>query len=99
VNGGCGFAIELLVQDGFQQRFEGRRRCTQAQGERTDTVNERGELGVRGAQVGESLVGIEGKFATAAVMDHGWSLSHGPPAVGQTRLAPFCGERYLAQSL
>ena len=84
VDGGRGFAVQLLVEDGFEQRLEGRGRGIEAQREGAGAIDERGKLGVARAEMRESLVGIEGKFAAAAVVNHGWSVTHGshPMPVG-----------------
>ncbi len=76
VNGGRGLAVQLLVEDRFEQRLEGRGRVVEAERERAGAIDERGEFGVAGAQVRHCLGGIEGKFAAAAVVNHGWSVSH-----------------------
>ena len=71
MDGGRRLAVQLLVEDRLEQRFEGRRQGIEAQGEGARAVDERAQLGIAGAKVGESLVGIERKLAAAAVVEHG----------------------------
>ena len=75
MDGGRGLAVQLLVEDGLEQRLEGRRRGIEPQREGAGAVDERGQFGVGGLQMRDRLGGIEGKFAAAAVVDHGRSLS------------------------
>ena len=76
VDGGGGLAVQLLVEDGLEQGFEGRRSGVEAQRKGAGAVDEGGEFGVGGLEMGDGFVGIEGKFAAAAVVDHGRSLSY-----------------------
>ena len=78
MNGGCGFAVQLLVEDGLQQGFEGRGRGVEAERKGAGAVDERGEFGVGGLEMGDGFVGVEGKFAAAAVVNHGRSLPYTP---------------------
>ena len=84
MNGGRGLTVQLLVEDGFEQGVERRGRAIEAEGEGADAIDERGQLGVAGAQMSNGLSGVEGKFAFAAVVNHGWSLSHGGLNAGAT---------------
>ena len=70
MNGSRGFAMKLLIKDGFEQRFKGGRRGIESQGESTDAVNERSQFWVAGLQMGYGFNGIEGKFSAFAVVDH-----------------------------
>ena len=70
MDGGRGLAVQLLVEDRLQQRFEGRGRRIEPQRECAGAVDQRAQLGVAGPQMRERLGGIEGKFAAAAVVDH-----------------------------
>ena len=68
--GGRGLAVQLLVKDGLEQRFEGRGRRIEPQRERAGPVDQRAQLGVVGPQMRHRLGGIKGKFAAPAVVDH-----------------------------
>ncbi len=46
VDGSSGLAVQLLVENGFDQRFEGRWRCVEAKTQIADAVDEAAELGV-----------------------------------------------------
>ena len=78
MDGGRSLAVQLLVEDGLEERFKGRRRGIEAQREWADAVDEGAEFGVGGLEMGYGFGGIEGEFAAAAVVDHGRSLSHVP---------------------
>jgi len=75
VNGGRGLAVQLLVKDRFEQGLEGRGSVIEAEGEGAGAVDEHSKLGIAGPQVRHCLGGIEGKFAAAAVVNHGWSVT------------------------
>ena len=75
VNGGGSFAVELLIEDGLEQGFKGRGGGSEPKGERAGAADEAGEFEIGGAEVLDGLVGVEGKFAAAAVVNHGRSLS------------------------
>ena len=76
VDGGGGLAVQLLVDDRFEQRLEGRGSRIEAQREGAGAIDELGELGVGGLEMGDGLIGIEGEFAAVAVVNHGRSVSH-----------------------
>ena len=76
MDGGRSLAVQLLVEDGLEQRLEGRRRAIEAEREGANAIDQRGEFGVAGAEMGQRLVAVEGKFAAAAVVNHERSLSH-----------------------
>src|ERR1035441_8132694 len=63
-------AIQLLVEDRFEQRLEGRLRPVEAQHENSRPLDQRAQLGVNGAQMRDSRGGVEGKLWALAVMDH-----------------------------
>ena len=46
VNGGRGFAVQLLVEDGLEEGLEGRGSWVETKGERACAVNECGEFGI-----------------------------------------------------
>jgi hypothetical protein len=48
MDGRCGLAVKLLVQDRFEKRLEGGRRRIQAELEFADFVDERSQLRVAG---------------------------------------------------
>ena len=77
VNGRGGTGVQLLVEDGFEERLEWRGTGIEAQGKGTGPVNERAEVGIRSLEVPEGRIGIKGKLAAAAIVDHGRSVSHG----------------------
>jgi len=64
-------AIQLLIEDRLQQRFKGRLLRVELEGESTGAVDQRRQLGVGGAQMHQRFVRIKGKFAAAAIVDHG----------------------------
>jgi hypothetical protein len=70
MNGRGGFAMQLLVEDGLQQRFKRRRQSIEAQGERPGSLDESAELGVAIAEMGHRFIGIEGKFSVTTVVEH-----------------------------
>jgi len=70
MNRGCGLAMQLLVENRFQQRLEGRRSRIELQGKRAGTIYQRAQFGVFGAQMRQCLVSVEGKFLTASIVDH-----------------------------
>ena len=74
MDGSGGLAVQLLVEDGFEQRLERRRQRVEPEGEGPGAIDEDAEFGVAGAKVGEGFVAVEGKLAGAAVVDHGISL-------------------------
>ncbi len=76
MDGGRGLAVQLLIEDRFQQRLERRGRIVETKSEWADAIDERSKFWVARAEMGDCLVGIEGKFAFAAVVNHGWSVSH-----------------------
>jgi hypothetical protein len=53
VDGGGGFAVELLVDDGFKQRLEGRLRAGDAQGEGAGALDEAAEFGIGGGELAD----------------------------------------------
>ncbi len=58
VDGGCGFAVKLLINDGLGQCFEGRLLGGKAQREGAGAFDEPGELRVRGRERGYGDAGI-----------------------------------------
>ena len=60
MNRGGGFAVELLIDDGFGEGFEGGLAGGEARGEGTDAGDEPGEFGVCGGEVGDGLGGVVG---------------------------------------
>ena len=95
VNGGRSLAVQLLVQDRFEQRLEGRRGVVEAEGKRPGAFDQLGELGIAALEMCHCLRGIEGKFWAATVVNHGWSV----PQARRVRTKsiccrpgpPFCG--------
>ena len=83
MDGGGGFAVQLLVKDGFKQRLKERRRSIDAESEWADAMDECGELEIVRAQVRDCFRGIEGKFPSAAVVNHGWSVSQPAKRAGK----------------
>jgi len=70
MDGGCRPAIQLLVEDRFEQRLEWRLLVIEAQREGTRPLDQRAQLGVASAQMRNRRGGVEGKFWALAVMDH-----------------------------
>lgn len=66
VDGGSGFAVELLVNDGFSESFEGRLLRGEAQGERTDAGDETRKFGVGGGERGDRDSRVVGRLAGGA---------------------------------
>ena len=89
VNGGRGFAVQLLIEDGFEQRLEGRSGAVEAESEGAHAIDERGEFGVVRAQMRDGLVGVEGKFWAATVVNHGWSVSQADRMTAQVVHSPW----------
>ena len=58
MDGGGGFAVELLVDDGFKQRLEGRLRAGDAQGEGAGALDEAAEFGIGSGEVREGGGGV-----------------------------------------
>ena len=77
VDGGRGLAVQLLVKDRLEQRLERRGRRIEAEREGAGAIDERGKFCVAGPEMLERLGGIEGKFAAAAVVNHGRSVTYG----------------------
>src|ERR1700722_13581628 len=75
MDGSRGFAEKLLVEDRFEQRLEGRSGAIETESEGADAIDERGEFSIARAKMRDGLVGVEGKFRAAAVVNHGWSVS------------------------
>ena len=53
----------------------GEERGVEAERKGAGAVDQQGEFWVGGLEMGHGFVGVEGKFAAAAVVDHGRSLS------------------------
>ncbi len=70
VNGGGGFAVELLIDDGLEQGFKGRGGGCELHGEGAGALDEAGEFGVGGGEGGECGFGGVGRFARA--LDGAW---------------------------
>ena len=66
VDGGGGLAVELLVDDGFGEGFEGRLVGRETEGDGTGGGDEPGELGVGGGERGCGLDRIVGELGGAA---------------------------------
>jgi hypothetical protein len=66
VDGGGGFAVELLVDDGFGEGFKGGLLRGEAQGEGANASDEPGEPGVGGGERGDGLGWIVGELAAGA---------------------------------
>jgi hypothetical protein len=76
VNGGCGFAVELLVDDGFDEGFEGGLGAGEAHGEGTGALNEAAELGIGSGELCDGSVGVVGWTARASDgARHGMTVS------------------------
>ena len=60
MDGGGGFAVELLIDDGFGEGFEGGLVGGEAGGEWTRTRDEAGELRISGGECGYGLGGVVG---------------------------------------
>ena len=70
MDGGRGFAVQLLVEDRFEQRLEGRRRRIEAQFEFADFVDESAQLWIGGSQMRDGFGRIEGEFPALSVVNH-----------------------------
>src|SRR5215469_14438074 len=70
---GCGsLAVELLVDDGFDQGLEGRLCAGEAEGEGAGSLDELCELGVGGGEIGYGLGGVVlGGFGFGYCAGHG----------------------------
>jgi len=66
VDGGGGFAMELLVDDGLGEGFEGGLVGGEAEGEGAGAGDEFGEFGVGGGEGGYGLGGVVGELAAGA---------------------------------
>ncbi len=68
MDGGGGFAVELLVDDGFDESFEGRLRVGDAHDEGTGAFDELAEFGVGGGEfaAGECPV-VARRFGSSGV--------------------------------
>ena len=66
VDGGGGFAVELLIDDGFGEGFEGGLAGGEAHGEGAGSGDEAGEFGVCGGERGDGLCGVVGELAVCA---------------------------------
>ncbi len=66
VEGGCSLAVELLVDYGFGEGFEGRLVGGEAQGEGAGAGDEPGEFGVGGGERCDGLGWVVGEFAAGA---------------------------------
>ena len=76
MDGGGGLAVELLIEDGFQQRLERRWRCVEAKSEQADAVNQKAEFGVLRAEMRERFFAVVGQLlAGASGVRHYGSLS------------------------
>ena len=73
VDGGGSLAVELLVDDGFDERFEGGLSPGDTHGERADAGDELAEFGVGCGEVGKGCGGVVGRLAGARGV-HGGSL-------------------------
>jgi len=58
MDGGSGLAVELLVDDALDQRFEGRLRAGEAHGEWTCAFDEAAELWICGGELLKSESGV-----------------------------------------
>ena len=68
VDGGGGLAVELLVDDGFGEGFEGGLGAGEFHGEEADAGDELAEFGIGGGEFAEGESGVVGWFAGAAGM-------------------------------
>jgi hypothetical protein len=73
VDGGCGLAVELLVDDGFEEGLEGGLGSGDAHGEGAGAGDELGEFGVGCGQVLQGRIGVVRGLAGACGV-HGGSL-------------------------
>jgi len=78
VNGGRSFDVQLLVEDRLEQRLERRGGVIEAQREEPGAIDERAQLGIACAKMRDGFFRIERKFWAAAVVNHGWSVTHAP---------------------
>jgi hypothetical protein len=60
MDGCCSFAVELLIDDGLGESFEGGLLATDAHGEGARTRDELGEFGVGGGERGDGFVDVVG---------------------------------------
>jgi hypothetical protein len=59
VDGGRGLAVQLLVEDGFEQRLEGRRRGVEAEREGAGASMSAASLGSARLEMRDGLGGVE----------------------------------------
>ena len=65
-----GFAVELLIDDGFDEGLEGGLGAGEAEGEGARALNEAGEFGVCGGERCDGSVGVVGR--TSGASDGAW---------------------------
>jgi hypothetical protein len=70
MDGGCGFAMQLLVEDRFEERFKGRWSSVEAEPEFADIIDECSQIGIAGFQVRDGFDRIEGEFSALSVVNH-----------------------------
>ncbi len=75
VDGSSGFAVELLIEDGFEEGFKNCHTGVDLHGEGAGAFDEAGEFGVGIGEVLNGYIRIEGKFFLT-VVNHGTSLAH-----------------------
>jgi hypothetical protein len=76
VDGGGGLAVELLVDDGLGEGFEGGLLGGEAHGERAGAGDERGEFGVGGREVRDGVGGRVRELAAAlGRVGHRWDCA------------------------
>ena len=77
MNAGGRFAVELLIDDGFNESLKGRLGRGEAKRERSGTFNEPGEFGVGGRERGDGFSRIEGELAGALGGSRHWRMIRG----------------------
>jgi hypothetical protein len=76
VDGRRGFAVELLVDDGFDEGLEGRLRAGDAQGEGAGALDEAAEFGIGGGERAAGQRGVIARWARAILRArHGWKVT------------------------
>ena len=88
VDGGGGFAVELLVDDGLDERFEGGLGAGDAQLEGAGSLDELAEFGIAGGEfaAGEGVV-VAGRAWVVAMVRHAFDDIAGMCGVGERESA------------
>ena len=63
-------AMELLIEDRFEQRFKGGRRAIQTQCKLADAINQCAQLRISRVKMRQRLCRIKGKFPALTIMNH-----------------------------